>query len=257
MMMGKIALAAGLSILAGSALAADGKVVPSYMYSPLPMVTGDLEVGFGAFTANSSSVGMFTTTGRASAPIQGPLNFEMQATANALVDNGDSESWGDAYGHAWWRNPSSAWGVFGGAEFAGDIIGAVGGEFKHYVGNMSFGGDVAYLWTGANDGWEISGTGNLYLTPNHRVGLFAQYVSGFGAPNAWNVKVDAEARFAGGPWSVWGSLGYLSVDGSNGWNALAGFRMFMDSQPKATLAMHETEVPFRFHSIFPFSPTPP
>jgi hypothetical protein len=234
-----------MGMLAGVAHAADSR--PFYM--PQPIVTGDLELGLGVFDpATGPNMGVFTGTGRANVPIQRSLNLEVQMSGFALHDDGLSMQWTDAYGHAWHRLPSSAWGVFGGSQFGGVMTHTVGIEAKHYIGNVSLGGEAAYLWrsVGSSSGWEVAGAVNLYLHPNFRIGGGAQYVSGFAA-DLTTLALEAELRIPTSPWSVWGYAASFDAGGSTSYVALGGLKVFMDA-PGSTLQSHEKDVPFWFHS---------
>src|SRR5689334_9583535 len=113
-MMQKLVTTAALCALAGAAYAADGFPARAPIYATQPLVTGDIEVGLGRFyPPTRSDVGVFTGTARANMPLQGPMNLELQSSGNALYFSGASMQWMDVYGHAWWRSPSSAWGIFG------------------------------------------------------------------------------------------------------------------------------------------------
>jgi hypothetical protein len=237
-----------LLALGGAAHAADAL---KRGYGASPAVAGDLEVGLGIFRAPGTDLHVFTATGRVSAPISGSLNFEVQTTANTLLGGVSSLTWMDAYGHAWVRSPTSAWGVFAGSEFAGSTINSVGAEAKHYLGNLSVGADTAYLWSPAGHAWEASATADIYLTPNHRIGLAAQYFKGFSATKISSVRLDAEARLGASPWSIWGWATRWDSSGTVAWAALGGFRLYLDA-PNSTLQSHGADVPFYYQSIVPF-----
>jgi hypothetical protein len=248
-----MALVAALSVLAGAAYAADRAGVQlRQIYPTQPLLTGDLEVGLGIFhpSAGSDST-VFTTTTRVNVPHQGSLNFEIQTSGNAISSPLGWGQWVDAYGHAWQRLPSSAWGAFGGTEFVvGTTVSAIGAEAKHYFGNISVGGDVAYLWSGTgSNAWELAGAANLYLNPNFRVGFGAQSVTGFSA-DIVTLSIDAEVRLPGSPWSIWGYASSVAIGSATSYVALGGFKLFLDA-PNSTLQSHEKDVPFWFHSLAP------
>jgi hypothetical protein len=250
-MIRRIALAAVLAAGAGAAEAADA-FGPGAVFLPQPIVTGDLEVGLGIFRPDGGTdTGVFTTTGRANVPLQGSLNVQLQTTGTALFLDGMSMQWTDFYGHVWQRLPTTAWGLFGGTAFLGGMVHAAGAEAKVYLGNISLGGEAAYLWTstGGTNAWEVAGAANMYLDPNTRIGAGIQHITGFASDyTAWNV--DIEHRFAGSPWSVWGYFTSIDVAGTSSWAALAGFKWFMDA-PNSTLQSHEQDVPFWFKSLIP------
>jgi hypothetical protein len=250
-MIREIAPAGVLLAFANCAIAADAPRGAPPLYAGYPTVAGDLEVGGGVFSSSGSHLRVFSTTGRVSAPL-GPLNVEIQTTANTLLFSGTSSlNWMDAYAHGWHRTPNSAWGIFGGAEFAGATINSFGVEAKHYLGNVSIGADTAYLWTTYGHAWEASANADVFFTPNHRVGFAAQYFNGFTATNIWSLRVDAEARFASSPWSVWGWATHWNSSGTEAWAGLAGFRLYLDA-PGSTLQSHGKDVPFYYQSIVPF-----
>jgi hypothetical protein len=251
-MISRTVLVAALMAFATASHAADNRLPYAQPWS----TAADLEVAAGVYHSPAGHFDVFTTTGRASVPFHGAMNLEVQTTANTLFfGGGTSTTWMDAYAHAWHRTPSSAWGVFGGAEFAGPAIGtidSVGIEAKHYLGNISLGGDAAYVWraTPSNRAWEVSATADVYFTPNHRIGLAAQYVKG-GSTNVWDVRVDAEARLARTPWSAWAWAAHFNASGVSQWAALAGFRWYIDA-PNSTLQSHGQDVPFYYQSVVPF-----
>jgi hypothetical protein len=248
-MMPRVVLVAALSALAGAAYAADGRG-SGPIYSPQPIVTGDVELGLGRFfPALGPDTGVFTGTARANMPIQGSLNVELQTSGNALYLNGASQQWLDVYGHVWQRLPSAAWGLFGGTEFIGSMINAVGAEGKMYLGNVSVGGEAARLWTQSAAAWEVAGNANVYLNPNLRIGAGGQFVTGFGS-DLWTWSIDAELRMPGTPWSIWAYGSSLAVSGTTSYVALGGFKWFLDA-PNSTLQSHEKDVPFWFKSLPP------
>jgi hypothetical protein len=235
-------------MLAAAAHAADSR--PFYL--PQPVVAGDFELGLGVFDpATGPDLEVFTGTGRVNVPVRGTFNLGFQTSGFALHQNGASMiAWTDAYGHAWHRLPSSAWGVFGGTQFGPALTHTVGVEAKHYLGNVSLGGEAAYLWrSGGADAWEVAGAVNLYLHPNFRIGGAVQYISGFAA-DLTTLAVDAELRLRGSPWSVWGYATSFSAAGSTSYAALGGFKVFLDA-PGSTLQSHEMDVPFWFHAAPP------
>ncbi len=252
MMQRVAATVAALCALAGAAQAADGLRGP--VYATQPIVTGDIEVGLGRLnSAGGTNAGVFTGTGRANMPVGGAMNIELQSTANAVYLNGASQQWNDVYAHAWWRSSNSAWGIFGGTEFIGQMLHAVGGEGKLYFGNVSLTGEVARLWTSSTPTsalWEAAGSVNVYLNPNLRIGGGVQVFSGATATDLWVWSIDAEARFAGAPWSIWGYASSYNANNATSYVALAGFKWFLDA-PNSTLQSHEKDVPFWFKSLAP------
>jgi hypothetical protein len=248
-MMLKIALAAALTALASSAYAADASKgpPPRLIYSG---ITGDFELAAGVFASSGSKFTVLTTTGRFNTPVAGALNLQLQTTTNTVFAGSPSITWTDAYAHAWARLPSSAWGAFGGAEFFFGTIASAGVEAKHYIGNISAGGDVAYLWTSASHAWQASATANLFLTPNTRIGVGAQYINGFSGTNIWDVRVDAEMRFAHVPWSVFAWATAFDSSGVAASAGLLGFRWYLDG-PNSTLQSHDRDVPFFYQSLIP------
>jgi hypothetical protein len=251
-MMSRTALAVALVVVATASHAADTRRAP---FSQAWVAAADFEVAAGIFHDRSGkNFDVFSTTGRANVPFQGTLNLQLQTTANTLfVGGGASTSWMDAYAHVWHRLPSSAWGVFGGAEFSGATFSSLGVEAKHYLGNVSIGGDTAYMWQSitSTHAWEVSANADLYVTPNHRIGLGAQYIKGFATTNIWDVRVDAEGRLGGSPWSIWGWAAHFNSSGASSWAVLAGFRWYIDT-PNSTLLSHGKDVPFYYQSIVPF-----
>src|SRR5438105_13634098 len=131
------------------------------------VAAADFEVAGGIFHASTGQrFDVFSTTGRANVPLGGALNIEIQSTANTLFfGGGTSTTWMDAYAHAWHRLPSSAWGVFGGAEFSGVSMSSLGVEAKHYFGNVSVGADAAYIWrsAGMSNAWQARANADVYL----------------------------------------------------------------------------------------------
>jgi hypothetical protein len=253
--MSRFVLVTTLSMLAGAANAVDSRPFTPFYPS---MVTGDFELGLGVFDPpTGSNFGVFTGTARVNVPHQGSLNLEFQLSGHSLYQSGVSSPWAEAYGHAWHRLPSSAWGIFGGTQFAGASLAgpgfmthAVGAEAKHYIGHVSLGGEGAYLWrSNGGNAWEVAGAANLYLGPNFRIGGGAQYVSGFTA-DVTTLSIDAEARFAASPMSIWVYGASLRAAGTTSYVALAGFKVFMDA-PNSTLMSHEQDVPFWFHGLPP------
>jgi hypothetical protein len=248
-MMRRTALVAALTALATSSYAADTRAPFNQPWT----AAADIEAAAGVFHGSSGQVDVFTTTGRANLPFLGSMNLEVQTTANTLFTGGGSTfSWMDAYAHAWHRAPTSAWGVFGGAQFASATFTSLGVEAKHYIGNVSVGGDVAYLWVTptSTKAWQASANADVYFTPNHRLGFGAQYIKG-SSTNMWNLRVDAEGRLAGTPWSLWAWATHFNSSGTTAWAALAGFRWYIDA-PNSTLQSHGKDVPFFYQSMLPF-----
>jgi hypothetical protein len=252
-------IAAALAAVSGSAFGADG-ARPAQLP---PTAAGDLALGFGHVWGGGPvitdlDVWQGTAAGKASAPI-GAMgwNLEGEADAEAMFVSAGSDHFAvptqaAAYVHLWKRQPMSAWGLFAGTAPLEIAFTSVGGEFKHYTANASFGAAAAAtFFPGSGTGWTINTSANFYPHPDLRIGLAGAVTGGLGqidpdwTDTAAKVTADIEHRNAGRPVSLWASASWLSNINGESWNALGGFRVFID-RPSSTLQSHEQDVPFTF-----------
>jgi hypothetical protein len=243
---------------AGAALAADRTIQPVVG----PLAVGDLSLGFGPAwiegTPSSVHFWQYEALGRANLPLGPRWNLEAEANAKGAFETGGSAAFGfpfqaDGYLHLWTRHTqSSAWGIFGGVSPFLNVFTFFGAEFKHYHAHGSFGVGAAYTVATSpsqtETGWTLNASGNLYMNPNHRLGLAAAMMTGFpfSKGDPWQVTAEFEHRAAGMPASLWLSASRMHTASGNAWTALAGFRVFINDRPGATLQSHEQDVPWTF-----------
>jgi hypothetical protein len=250
-----IAAAAIAAAGTGSAWSAD-RAVPV----TVPGAAGDLGMGFGPAWIDGPSNGRFwqyNALARGSFALGSRWNLEGEANAKAFLVTRAGLAGGfpfqaDGYVHLWARHASnSAWGIFAGGTPFQAVFVSVGGEFKHYQARSSFGAAAAFTSASSagttETGWTLNASANLYLNPNHRIGVSAAMMTGFpfSDGNPWQVTADFEHRSAALPASLWLSATRMHTVNGNAWVALGGFRIFID-RPGSTLQSHERDVPWTF-----------
>lgn len=247
---------------AASAWAAD-LYAPAYVppisdpvYTPNPMIVGQLELGVGVVDHSECSDcnhggGIFVGAGRANLPLSHLWNLEIEIGGGAWFRNGESFSAIGALGHLWRRLDNAAVGVFGGAynDRFELVEGTVGLEGKAYLGNLTLGGSGSYSWGDEYYYWMALAGADFYLTPELRLSGEASYyegdVSGFSLEH-WNSRVIGEYHFAGTPLTGWTEASYTDYgdDFGHEWAGIAGVRLLLNSTAGTTLQQHDRQVPW-------------
>ncbi len=247
--------AAAMAIVATAASAQN--VRPAFLPAGYGQAAGDLAISGGTLNLSSTGVTLFSTAGRANLPVNANWNLELEANAKAYIVGGISALpiSVDGYLHAWTAMDHLAWGVFGGAtHLLGMQATSFGGEFKHFMRNLSVGGAVAMTTIAGQTGWSANASANAYLTSNDRVGIKGAWMS-IGSGSIWEVSVDAEHRFAQ-PASLFvqaATQGTSSGSTPNIYYVLGGLRIYMDGAG-STQQTHEGQVPFSFNLPLLLSP---
>ena len=175
-MMVRLGLAAlAASMVATPALAGNSSDT-AMTGKPLPAITGDVSLGFGAVSANtdiefdpsgslspSQSMGLLRGYGRVNVPLDDRWNFEFEATGQSEFGSGAGNSIVGANGHVWAKLPDAAFGAFGGLSTghslgmcpfpgcsvspSGNLQSATAGiEGEAYFGNLTVGGQASTSW---------------------------------------------------------------------------------------------------------------
>jgi hypothetical protein len=239
--------------LSAPAMAADLGGVPesgSPLYSPQPMVSGDISAAVGGAWASgfgsTESVGAYDTSARFALPVVSGVSFEGELLDGGAFKSGSSFNSFLGLAHLYTQSPNYALGVFGGA---GSLPGAglwqVGLEGQAYWGNLTGEGSVAYTGIQSGDAtlWTARLGGRYYITPDNKLTLGVDYFSGEG-DDAWGVDGSLEHRFTGTPWSGFVKAAYLDSDGDHVTTALVGLRVSLDAAG-SSLQSHDRAVPWQ------------
>jgi hypothetical protein len=243
--------------LSAPAMAADLGGAPesgSPLYSPAPMVSGDISGALGGVwlssDGESDSAGAYDTSARFALPVVSGISFEGELLDSGIFRDGESYNAFLGLGHLYAQTPNYALGVFGGAGSSAPFgFWQLGAEGQAYLGNLTGEGSVSY--TGIHEGdanlWTARLGGRYYFTPDTKLALGVDYFSidGYGEnEDAWGVDGSLEHRFSGTPWSGFIKAAYVDVDGANETNARVGLRVSLDGAG-STLQSHDRAVPWQ------------
>jgi hypothetical protein len=212
-------LAAGL--MASQAMAADAvRSAPVAPLAPLVSAPAGIQgyVGLGGAMLNleGESPHAVAFGGALNVPVGG-LNVEFEGAGAAIwIPNDPSTGYGRGAAHVFYRTPGMALGGFvgfdSGSEFFGPPISnwIFGGEAQAYLGHLNlYGqvGDMSAVNIGSLNTWFVRGEAQLFLTDNIVVSGDVRFINDFEGSGlsvtTWGGT--AEARFAGTPWSVFGT----------------------------------------------------
>jgi len=259
--------------IATPALAADfnaGYAPPAGdpLYSPAPMIVGDLEFSLGWTQIDVDEVGSldvndFRGWGRA--------NISVGETWNVLLETGGGAAFGGdipdgfsigntaANAHVWADRDDLRYGIFGGASFgtaALFTVGTVGLEMELDMDNAVLGAQGFYSWTDACSSCDtvgVSGWVDYFLTPNTKAtGTLAWSRTDIGLSDDLDIFGGSGRlthRVTGTPVNVFGEASYYNADvgsaGGNVTNVMGGFTVMLDG-PGYTQQEFDRNVPFTF-----------
>lgn len=259
--------------IATPALAADisgGYAPPSGdpVYSPAPMVVGDLEMALGWSNIDSDefddSWSTFSGWGRANIPVGDTWNVLLEAGGGAAfgIDSlPDGVSFGNAgaNAHLWANRDALRYGVFGGASFGTGgfaTFGTVGVEMEVDMDNAVLGGGGFYSSSdicGGCDSYGVSGWVDYYLTPNTKAtGTLSWSKTDLDLGDDLDVFGGSGRlthRITGTPVNIFGEASIYNAefgsDDGNITNVLGGFTVMLDG-PGYTQQEFDRNVPFTF-----------
>lgn len=257
-----IALAIAAMAVGATPAAATDLYVPMMEPAHQPMVMGDFSFDAGAhFTRDEEgeewTKAVVSGEARVYVPLHGGdllLQLDARARGDIYEDGyGDAES--TFLAHAWHKQETSAYGLFGGVAFAGYGTPAwsIGAEGEHYFGNTTIGASAGYSFGNGEYGWEpsaftVAGSLDHYLNPDHKLSISFDYDWYENYETDLDIVVAAEKRMTGTAFSAYVEGGYSAwtengcCDGSR-WSATVGGRILLDA-PGMTLQEHDRYLPW-------------
>ncbi|MAS07899.1 MAG: hypothetical protein CL534_24870 [Ahrensia sp.] len=245
--MKKIILSLVSAAFVSPAFAADRIGATDYDSPQAAPVSGSIGASVGALVAtsdgDSETATVYNVNGKLNYRFDPYWNGQFDARYNGVTADGDTFSAIGGAVHIFKRDPS-AYAVGGFAAYDwlsiddvdGDLSSyRLGPEFQIYNGNITYYGQAfwgQYLVDGDSVGtWGARGEVRYFHTENLRfegeLG-FTQISDGGDDASIFTAGLEAEKRFDGTPFSVWGRYQYdhVSVDGDSvgGHTFLAGFR---------------------------------
>lgn len=132
-------------------------------------------------------------------------------------DADDTTVAGTVHGTRMFGDSLRAGGFAGATELGDEILWAVGAEFQKYVGDFTWGGQLAYGQIDDVDAdiWGLRGDVAYFVSDNFRLDGGVGYSKVDFGPvdgDAWSVGVGGEYQFAGTPFSVFGGYDHAKID---------------------------------------------
>lgn len=246
-----------LTFAAPQALAADAgqlyyppgpPAIDSNVYSPAPIVTGDLSITGGWWWDNEDDDGgILAGAGRVNVPLQGgPWNLTGEIAGLGYF--WDGESYRELLGavHLHHKTDRFAHGVYGTAigygwtgteTFYATGLGVEGAAF---LGDTTLVGRLGHYWDDGDTYWTAEGIVRHYLTPNTKLAGIVAWAS----PGEWMLAAGAEHLFDSVPFSGFARAAYFGESGGyNWWELTVGARLFFH-RLGGTLQQHDWDIPF-------------
>lgn len=226
-----------ISLLAAGALFA--LAVPALADGPSPRLTGLGDVGFDYVDLDNGNFSQFHATGSALWAL--PDKWNIQGNFDVNTFNGDADGISNTkFGvGAFWRDLSE--GLLGG-ELRYQTVGGVDGfdiraRGEAYLQNITLGGFLGYGGYDDIDGWHLGAYGTYYVDPRFGISLTAKQSNWDGDGSTsdfddWSLSGEAEYLFPEYDTSVYGGLGFGSLDPDTGadadyWHIGVGLRVHL------------------------------